>query len=447
MGDLAGWWCLPVLGYHLLEHPNDSPWFTAGRRGRGRCSTRNHPYRSQDALMRQPSDSQAPGSWIRGYYPAFDGLRAVAILMVFVNHYLKAAWPAHPVGGLWTGVDLFFVLSGFLITGILYDTERAKHYFRNFYVRRSLRILPVFYGFFLAVLLLTPVLHLKYSPYIWTNPLYVANLSIKGAILHVHGDPRFIFVPHLRGVITMGTLWSLCVEEQFYLLWPLVVWLVPSRVRLMQLCAGIVLLTLGVRTFLYFHDPAAAIKTSYLYTSTYTRCDTLLVGAWIALWLRGTTPSRETLRRIAYTSIGVSLGTIAALFAIFKSPWYVVSVDPVMLTVGYTLVAFAGGGILLRCLDDTSWVHRILLHPALKRLGTISYGFYFFHALPVAQFTLLAYHLRRYHLNGAILPLAFSYAYGMAALSFHYFESYFLRLKSVLAPGHKGIPRPDTANG
>ena len=210
--------------------------------------------------------------------------------------------PQHPVPGLWTGVDLFFVLSGFLITGILYDSKRTKHYFHNFYVRRALRILPVFYGFFLLVLLLTHALHLQYSKYIWSNPLYVSNLLVKGAILLKHGNPTVIYVPHLPGrIISMGPLWSLCIEEQFYLIWPFIVWFVPSRTRLMNLCGAIVLGTLGLRVFLYFHNPAMAQQTRYLYYSTYVRCDTLLIGAWIALWLRGSTPSRDTLRQVAHS--------------------------------------------------------------------------------------------------------------------------------------------------
>ena len=386
---------------------------------------------------------QPPDSWIRKYYPAFDGLRAVAIVAVFINHYQPIAMPRHPVPGLWTGVDLFFVLSGFLITGILYDSKRTKHYFHNFYVRRALRILPVFYGFFVLVLLLTHALHLQYSKYIWSNPLYVSNLLVKGAILLKHGNPTVIYVPHLPGqIISMGPLWSLCIEEQFYLIWPFIVWFVPSRTRLMNLSGVIVLGTLGLRVFLYFHNPDMALQTRYLYYSTYVRCDTLLIGAWIALWLRGSTPSRDTLRQVAYSLLLGSLGLLAVLLAIFNRRWYFSPDDPVLQTMGYTLVALAGGGLLLRCLDETSRVHRVLLHPALKHLGTISYGFYFFHDLPEAQFAFLAGHLMPYHLSLLILPIAFAYTYTAAFLSFRYLETPFLRLKSVLAPGHRSVPPP-----
>src|ERR1700712_3651211 len=88
----------------------------------------------------------------RAFYPALDGLRAVAFLMVFFQHYLSMPWG-------WTGVNVFFVLSGFLITGILFDTRDAPNRARNFYVRRTLRIFPLYYAIFLALLLLQPIMH------------------------------------------------------------------------------------------------------------------------------------------------------------------------------------------------------------------------------------------------------------------------------------------------
>ena len=92
----------------------------------------------------------------RAFYPALDGLRAVAFLMVFGQHYLSLAWG-------WTGVNVFFVLSGFLITGILFDTRDDPHRARNFYVRRSLRIFPLYYGLFAILMLLWPVVHWRWD--------------------------------------------------------------------------------------------------------------------------------------------------------------------------------------------------------------------------------------------------------------------------------------------
>ena len=120
------------------------------------------------------------------YYPALDGLRAVAVLMVFCQHYGAAkAWI---FGWGWTGVDVFFVLSGFLITGILYDTRQKTYRYRDFYVRRTLRIFPLYYVVWLAIVLLAPVAHWQWN-WRWSLwPAYVGN-DARFLFLKVPGDP------------------------------------------------------------------------------------------------------------------------------------------------------------------------------------------------------------------------------------------------------------------
>ena len=104
----------------------------------------------------------------RGFFPALDGLRAVAFMMVFLQHYEKLPWG-------WSGVDFFFVLSGFLITGILFDTRNDSHRVRNFYIRRTPRIFPLYYGILLALLLSTPFAHWQWSWRWLVWPLYLGN--------------------------------------------------------------------------------------------------------------------------------------------------------------------------------------------------------------------------------------------------------------------------------
>ena len=152
--------------------------------------------------------------------PALDGLRGIAILAVFFYHYAAGLADRAPSGALhalgmifafgWSGVDLFFVLSGFLITGILYDTQSDPHYYRSFYGRRVLRIFPPFYLLALIYLLLTPLvgahwrlIHISYLLYL--------------------GFPFALIWPSLMQIsplVLTAHLWSLCAEEQFYLLWP-----------------------------------------------------------------------------------------------------------------------------------------------------------------------------------------------------------------------------------
>src|SRR5215469_18676569 len=104
----------------------------------------------------------------RAFYPALDGLRAIAFLLVFSQHYLTFRWG-------WSGVNVFFVLSGFLITGILFDSRNDEHRVRNFYVRRALRIFPLYYSAILVVVLFNPLFHWQWSSYWLAWPLYLAN--------------------------------------------------------------------------------------------------------------------------------------------------------------------------------------------------------------------------------------------------------------------------------
>jgi peptidoglycan/LPS O-acetylase OafA/YrhL len=388
-----------------------------------------------------------PVNWIRPVYPAFDGLRGVAILAVFYCHYGPIADPHLQRWFTWTGVDLFFVLSGFLITGILYDSRNSPSYFRVFYARRALRIFPLYYGFFLALLLLTPVLHLSYAADLWSNLLYVGNtVSVFFQLGHAH-DPQILWVPihgH-RLPVQITTFWSLAVEEQFYLLWPLVIWLFPSRTTLLRICTGAILATITLRTLIVVYSPALR-ATDIAYTQLFTRGDTLLIGAWLALWLRGAKLERRALRRWGTTLIVVSVAMVIALVHILgrhsamDNPFH-----PGLTTGGYTFIGLAGAGLLLLSLDDTSFVHRALLYRPLAKLGRISYGFYLLHYLPFHFFVDCTKHvLVPHHLGLLILPIAFLYSVGAAWLSFRFLESPFLRLKRYVPAAHPGLPAAAT---
>ncbi len=137
-------------------------------------------------------------------------------------------WVAYLCDGGWMGVDLFFVLSGFLITGILLDTRELPGYFKNFYVRRALRIFPLYYTMLAVLFLLTPWLHLQW------HTGHIAYLFYAGNIAY-NLNPD---LAQVRPAVSFLHLWSLAVEEQFYLIWPLVVLMVSSRRRLAWICGG-----------------------------------------------------------------------------------------------------------------------------------------------------------------------------------------------------------------
>ena len=382
-----------------------------------------------------------PRIWIQPHYASFNGLRGLAVLLVFFAHFGEYLIPPMIARNLWFGVDLFFVLSGFLITGILYDSVHDPHFFRNFYTRRALRIFPVFYTFFLALLILTPILHLTYPTQLWLYCFYVGNLFLPFIDLAKHNPTIILWTIH-RHVLTtnIGHLWSLCVEEQFYLVWPAVVWLTRSRTRLMKICvlvSAVVLLgrlTLEVRAY-----PGLA-NEFFMEWSTFTRIDTLLAGAWFALWLREKPLSRLQLRRLSLRLVTLSLTCIA--LGLFGSE-FIFAINPMVFvrTFGYTLIALASAGLILHALDEANTLSRFFRNRYLSGLGLISYGFYFIHHLFMYEAKSLVQNngaVRR--LSIAIPFMAFALSLLLAKLSFKYLESPFLRLKGRLAP--QWVPTP-----
>jgi peptidoglycan/LPS O-acetylase OafA/YrhL len=379
---------------------------------------------------------------LRPYYPALDGLRAIAFLAVFLFHY---GWGTIPIPGInyvvkwgWTGVDLFFVLSGFLITGILYDTVHSERFFRNFYIRRALRIFPLFYGIWIAALLLTPILHIEWNRYNAAFTGYFGNFFLVGAELHHHADPGVLLLPpgHTGGGprgLWIGQFWSLCVEEQFYMVWPAVVWLVRSRVALLRISLGIVVAVLTLRVG-YAHYHPDLVRLGACYFSTPFRVDSLFVGAAISLWLRDTTMPARSLRLIAYaTAVGAPV--------LFVIGWLMTGPhnahdfrDVYVDTYGFTLIAITAGAIIVLAIDSATRVARALQQHALSFLGRISYGMYALHLIPAMFLGIAAGRLIPYHLQFVVPIFALVGTAGAAWLSFRYLESPFLRLKSVLAP-------------
>jgi len=207
--------------------------------------------------------------------PQLDAIRGVAILLV-IFHNQGTKYPSLHLGTLfangWMGVDLFFVLSGFLITGILLDTKHSENYFKNFYVRRCLRIWPLYYSVILFMFVIVPFLrpseaqaHALFersSPW-WSYLLFLQNFLVS--------NPT-------GAAASLGVTWSLAIEEQFYIVWP---WVVRycSATQLRRIAVGVMCLSPALRL-------SVSVYGVDLYSNTFCRLDGLMAGALLALLVR-----------------------------------------------------------------------------------------------------------------------------------------------------------------
>ena len=372
------------------------------------------------------------GSEHKSYYPALDGLRAIAVMMGFGDHinYL-------PMG--WIGVDIFFVLSGFLITGILWNSRNDAHRFKTFYVRRGLRIFPVDYAVWLTFLLTTPLFHFQWDWNMLSWPLYVANCSQYFDLASFSGDHEWgVIIAHLLFEGRYHSLsllivhfWSLCVEEQFYLLWPLAVFFLGTKRRILIACAVAVACVPALRIAAYFLLPKILIENDILYFGTVFRADALLLGGFFAI-LRTVRP----VERFGWRLLSVSGFCLAAMYGFVSSrhPTSWAIEEPWISTVGFTFVDLAAASLVLLALDAKSFAYRLLSLKPLRWLGVRSYGFYIFH-FPVLSVVSVATARLPGREGEFIFPVAsFLVTLGLSALSFRYLEKPFLRMKDRFVP-------------
>jgi peptidoglycan/LPS O-acetylase OafA/YrhL len=378
-----------------------------------------------------------PESGKTPYYPALDGVRTVAIAMVMARHYWGSI---APLG--WMGVQLFFVLSGFLITGILFDTRNAKHRFKNFYARRALRIFPLYYGFLAAALI---VLFLTKGPvhrYFLLWPVYLQNFF---EFLYPRATD-ILFTGHGRPFTAVGHLWSLAVEEQFYLVWPLLVFSVKDRKRLMQLSWLIICGRLILAVYWQHHLPAYIVQRGLAYRMLPTQADGFLMGGLVALWMRGR-PSGFAARRSGTVAV-VALSLFAALLFALHGHNRLCNgecysyLSGFQATIGLPLTNLVSALVVLAATQVNTWIYRLCHLGPMRSLGRVSYGLYVFH-IPVlvvvddvVRFLSRRLGLSLVHPNVSAVVSAVVTC-GVAYASFYLWERPFLRLKNRFTNVHK----------
>jgi peptidoglycan/LPS O-acetylase OafA/YrhL len=357
----------------------------------------------------------------RPYYPALDGLRGIAIILVLLYHnfgfvtYFKSGW---------VGVDLFFVLSGFLITEILLRTKGSPFFLRSFYMRRFLRIFPLYYLCLLVVIIIIPATERPFYDvdYYKTNQLWFWMYLQNWLYIFKHPEQSAL----------LNHLWSLAVEEQFYLIWPLVILFTKSlktQFRIVMLLLAVVMISRI--TFCFIHP----YHISYGNLYTFSRIDGLCIGCGLALLQKiDFNLATRYSRKILMVVLVVNVLIVSGIYFLHLNV-------PYTALIGYTSIAILFGLLLHKTIEiEKNQISRFLSTVLFRFFGKISYSLYIFHwpiylvLVPVLKHLLSAFLFLSEFDNQAISAIiATACALLLSVISYHFFEKYFLSLKKLVA--------------
>jgi peptidoglycan/LPS O-acetylase OafA/YrhL len=376
-----------------------------------------------------------------GRIPELDGLRGMAILLVILCHYVGAPnhaplgfWPNRFLMAFiagWSGVDLFFVLSGFLIGGILLDAHEAPNYFRTFYMRRVFRILPIYYLWTLLFGASVIAVLIFYPGHLGVIPSDLLRMPVQLLFL----QNIFIGMPHFTWV-WFGVTWSLAIEEQFYLLAPLLIRFLTLRRFVVALAAAVVLAPI-LRFMLFRYWVPGTYLCSFLMPcrADSLSCGMLLAVAWrnarFREYIRGHAALLEGLLVVLFLGVGGLLW------------WLVHPINVVTVTIGVTWLALFYSTLLLAVLSNSGgWLAGVMRLRFLGWLGGISYCVYLLHEAFnfFAHGILLRAEPQLYSLRQlGVTVLALLATLGVASVSWRFLEKPLIRRGHAYSYGEGAV--------
>lgn len=359
--------------------------------------------------------TSASSSLQNNYIPQLDGLRGLAILLVVTFHYFGFL-KIFSLG--WTGVDLFFVLSGYLITSRLYQLKKDKKYFYNFYLNRALRILPVYY-------LTLTVFYSAFNVLLDSKNLFVLNYYNNNLWSFFLFFENWTFINNPPVTNHLQHFWSLAIEEQFYLVWPLFIFIFLHKKYFNKIIILLLSAIVIARSSIYFHHPNPEDYSHYFY-NTFCRMDGFIIGGFLYILQQ-----RKKLAPYKYLFL---------IPAIFLAQGIIVTnqshTNIFISTIGYTILALFFAGIInFITINSNSLLSKIFQRKWLKFIGKISYGLYIYHWIILVTLQSKIYlwlqlfftESKTFYWISILICLFISVV--TSIVSYFYFEKFFLKLK------------------
>lgn len=351
------------------------------------------------------------------YYPQLNALRGLSIIFILLYHLFPYI-PLFKFG--WLGVDMFFVLSGFLITNILLNNQNAKPNLKNFFIRRALRIFPLYYIFLITFFLIGSFAFKQQNEasifgYYYENQFWFWTFT-QNLLFIIDGIPSMPYLTHL---------WSLAIEEQFYIFWGISVFIVSDRLQLIKLISSLIIIVILIRCYFY-----SEFDLAKYYFNTITRIDSLLIGTLLSVLIS----SGQKINTLFLKCIAIITTIFFTLSIILYGNVYLESA--LSATLGYTIFALFIAALIYWMINCKNiFISAFSNNSFLNFSGKISYGLYIFH-LPV-YLTVITKLTELFKsvisttiaINLLLSCITLVVSYFLSTISYHCLEAPFLKFK------------------